>query len=547
MATVRLIPLLATALSLYVCAAGPAIRPAAAHAVLIGTTPGSAQVVERVPAAVTLRFNEAVRPIVVLVLDHEGREVAVQAATVDRDLRLTPRQELKPGGYVVSYRVTSGDSHPVGGAFQFAVGAWPPAWRPGRAIDPAMETVWGALAAANRFLHYAALLAAAGGALFCALVAGLDSPAARRSRRPLVVFAGVGVATAAVGVGLQGALLAAAPAAAFLSTEPWRIGAGTAHGISALVAVLGLAFLAALFARAERPPRLAVLAGAVAALASAPLTGHAASAPPRWLATGAVFVHVVAGAYWLGSLLPLHVALRELPSGEAAAVTRRFSRGAAAGVGLLVAAGAAIAWAQLRALSPLATTDYGRVLAGKWLLVVALLALAAYNKGRLTPELAAGWPTAAGRLRLSIAAEGALMAVVLALTALLGQLPPPRIAAFGDLSQGARMGDHLHAVSVVDKHRADVMLTPGAAGWNMLTVFVVDAKGDVVDLPELKARIANPDRGIEPLTARLLRVEPGYYRGDGPEFSLSGSWTVSVEAPIGDFDKAVFEASFVLP
>jgi len=541
-------PLLPAVLALALCEIGLSIRPAAAHAVLTGTTPGSAQVVERAPAAVVLRFNEPVRPIVVRVLDHEGREVGVATAAIDRELRVTPREELRPGGYVVSFRVTSADSHPVGGAFQFAVGAWPPSWQPGRAIDPAMERVWSVLVGVNRFLHYAALLAAAGGALFCSLIGGLDSPATGSLRRPLATIAVVGAATAAVGVGLQGALLAAAPVTTFLTLDPWRIGAGTALGVSALVAILGLAALAVLFARAQPPPRLTLFAGALVALASAAITGHAANAPPRWLATSAVLVHIVAAAYWLGSLLPLYVVLRTLAPREAAAVVRRFSLGAMVGIGVLVAAGAVIAWAQLQALAPLATTDYGQVLGSKWLLVAALLALAAYNKGRLTPALVRGEPTAAPRLRRSIVAEGALMAFVLVLTAALGQLPPPRTAQDGDPTRGMRMGDHLHAVAITpDKRRADVMLTPGTPGWNMLTIFVVDARGEVIDVPEIEARIAHPGRGIEPLRAKLVRESPGYYRAAGSEFSLPGLWTVTVEALVSDFDKAVFETTFVLP
>jgi len=90
---------------------------------------------------------------------------------------------------------------------------------------------------------------------------------------------------------------------------------------------------------------------------------------------------------------------------------------AAAGIALLV----------LIAGSPLAAleTGWGRLLALKLLAVAGLLGLAALNKLRLTPALAAGRSGAAEALRGSIAAEAALALAVLVLTAAMTVLGGP--------------------------------------------------------------------------------------------------------------------------
>jgi putative copper export protein len=70
------------------------------------------------------------------------------------------------------------------------------------------------------------------------------------------------------------------------------------------------------------------------------------------------------------------------------------------------------------------SSDYGRMLSLKLLLVAALLSAAAVNKLRLTPRLAAGDAVAALHLRRSIGLEmmlgGSILLVTAAFTSLSG-------------------------------------------------------------------------------------------------------------------------------
>ena len=76
----------------------------------------------------------------------------------------------------------------------------------------------------------------------------------------------------------------------------------------------------------------------MAVVGSFALTGHAASAAPRWLTVPAVAVHVLCAAFWVGSLLPLWWSL-QLDRASAVTVLRRFSAVALVAVALLVGAG----------------------------------------------------------------------------------------------------------------------------------------------------------------------------------------------------------------
>ena len=71
-------------------------------------------------------------------------------------------------------------------------------------------------------------------------------------------------------------------------------------------------------------------------------------------------------------------------------------------------------------------TAYGRILLAKLGAVALLLAVAIHNKWRTTPRLAAD-ARAVQELRRAIGVEYILFATVLALTAALGQVEPPRV------------------------------------------------------------------------------------------------------------------------
>ncbi|MFI7589147.1 copper resistance protein CopC [Spongisporangium articulatum] len=94
---------------------------ASAHATLLGTTPATGSTVAKVPAQVTLHFNQPVLGIgaTVLVVGPEGDEELGKPALVDTDVTEAIRPGAPAGSYSVEWRVTSNDGHPIGGSFFF--------------------------------------------------------------------------------------------------------------------------------------------------------------------------------------------------------------------------------------------------------------------------------------------------------------------------------------------------------------------------------------------------------------------------------------------
>jgi putative copper export protein len=116
--------------------------------------------------------------------------------------------------------------------------------------------------------------------------------------------------------------------------------------------------------------------------------------------------------------LPLRQILARAPGTDAARVLAAFSAVALWLVPLIALAGAALAALLLPDLAALGR-PYGRLLLAKLILFAALMGLAALNRLRLAPGLAAGQLTAAAGLRGSIALEYLLICAALAISAVL--------------------------------------------------------------------------------------------------------------------------------
>src|SRR6266550_1342415 len=215
---------------------------------------------------------------------------------------------------------------------------------------------------------------------------------------------GLCLAGAVLSIPLQGLDAMALPLTQAWHPQAWTTGLGTAFGLTAIIAAAALALgLVALRGSSRSRVKfvaLTALAGAGVALAA---SGHAGTAQPSFVTRPSVFLHAIAVAFWIGSLLPLLVLLRTAPDGDAA--LKRFSRTIPFALVALAASGVLLAVVQLDRLDALWTTNYGLVLSGKLALILALLALAAANRYRLVPRFERLGRPAARPLAASIAVE----------------------------------------------------------------------------------------------------------------------------------------------
>lgn len=491
--------------------------PTAAHAFIQSSDPSDRQVLAAAPAAIVLTFNEPVTPVAVQVLDASGRVVARGAEAANDALRIRLPSGFGNGVYIVSWRVTSLDSHPISGSLVFAVGAPPPAWTEAAGVaDDGWRTAFLIARAALSF----ALMLAAGGALSLALIQPAPALHPLLAR---IAWAAMGLSVLVLAI--QGGLLKGGPVMDLFRWSTWTLGASTTRGSSAAAAVFGLSMLLVGLRRDQRP---LLALGAVIAVSSVAFTGHTGTASPRWLVAPMLTLHALLAAFWIGSLIPLLDGLEKRR--ETKQLVSRFSTLATIAIPVLVLCGVGLAFRHVSSWDDLAGSRYGTLLLTKLSLAAGLLAMASVNKWVLTPRL----PRASGMLATMIRAELGLGLVILAVTALLAQTPPPA-------SEHAHDHDpsHLHGMAArmeAAGHIAEIEITPAAAGRNLIVVRL--------DLPaepkEVTIELSNPAAGIEPIR-RPMANDNGAYVLEGPELAVPGAWKVRLNVLVTDFDKATFE------
>ena len=521
--------------------------PATAHAVLLESVPADGAVLAQSPPTVLLRFDEPVTLAKVELLDSTGKPAGgtITVMAQDAELHLHLPTPLAEGTYLLSYHVTSLDSHPVGGTIVFSIGTPSTGGIAGLQSRLAERSgAWPLLATIARLLLFVGLVGAAGGTMFHALVGRDLLRLDRETRRGTVALALLGLLAALAGIGIEGAALTDTGGAGILHGGTWRLGELTSLGLSLTVAAVALALLILALESARGWLSALALPAGLVALGSLALTGHALTAGPLWLTAPVLAIHVLMAAFWLGALWPLWQAVGRRTPAASLDLLQRFSVIAIPAVVLLVAAGTTLAVLQLGRIGELLTTAYGVRLLSKLAFVAFLLLLAALNRFWLTPALAAGRAHAAYRLRASIALEIALGIAILTATSSLGEVPPPRALIAAAMAHDMNMGAAMPGFSVVTyagTRGAAVEVTPAARGPNLITLHLFDADGKPLTPQQVTIEISQPAAGVEAMTHPLTAAAPGLYRWEGAVLPLAGDWNLRLLVLISDFEEIRFD------
>ncbi|WP_306214294.1 copper resistance CopC/CopD family protein [Actinoplanes sp. RD1] len=522
--------------------------PASAHAALTTASPEPGSVVRTAPAEVVIRFTENIGavPSRTQVLAPDGKRITGDVRAEGPLLRIRLRTADRPlGTYLVSYRIVSADSHPVGGAMTFSVGA--PSERPAEAdpagVHPSVEAAGPIL----RFFGYAGLTLAVGPALLLALL----WPRTLSRRGPVrLVRAGL-LLTAGATLGQLWTQAPATSGAALWDVSVTELAdvLASPFGLALCARLAVLAAAAALLppvlrGTASRPRALLLLALAAGGFATWPLTGHANESPLRGVVVAADVVHIAAMAVWLGGLVTLSVfLLRRAHPRVLGRILPAWSRWAALAVVWLAGAGVVQAVVQVGSVGALATTAYGRLLLAKVAVLAAVLGVAALARRfvQRSRVVTAG----PGALRRSVGIEVGATVVVLGLSAVLVQTTPGR-SVVADRTAPATKGVSSTLTSDLFTLQYDVY--PVEVGENnTVHAFTYTPEGKPLAAPEWTVTTRLLDQDLEPVSAPMLPLTPRNDAMGALTFPLPGTYEVSFTVRTTEIDQATVRTTITVP
>jgi copper transport protein len=412
---------------------------AAAHAVLIGATPPLGARLLEPPRTLKLEYDVPVVPQFarVAVLTPQGENIAGAPQVNGTSVVVALRSGGK-GSYTVRWRmVSSDDGHVTEGAFSFGVraAALAPVPISGAGIPAAPELL--------AWLQFVGVVLAGGMLTFRALVwvpatRGLGERSGRDSS--VALWVGIGGAVVALHAALFGFLVGSYPIVggglvSFADTLIIPIRTATHLGQAwTLTTFAWLGVLALLVGAWVTPRRREPLMAGAGLLSLCTAFGISWASHPDShgaVALGADYVHLLAGALWVGGLVWLAVAVGLLrPASRVAreatvrAFVVRFSREVVPVVAVLALAGLYLALRELPGVSALVDTRYGITLLIKSLVAIAALSFGAYHHRSVVPRIEGGASVA--EIRRTLGFEVTLVLVALALAATLSQTAPPR-------------------------------------------------------------------------------------------------------------------------
>lgn len=404
---------------------------ALAHANLLERAPNYGSRLAKSPHAVALQFDQGVDVFSngIDVRSSTGKSVtAGPAHTADGGRVATvPLRKLPKGAYTVRWHVTSNEGHVLSGVYTFGVRVKPPP--PTEAYGATGPT------ASEYFVKWGFFLGLAlvvGGLAFRLLILGSRTTAAVERRFFYVTGAGV---VACVELGILGFMLRARdafqlPLGRLIYGDLSPLAQGTRFGTAFIAMTLGFALLAAFLFMAwltDRPEFLwpAFVIGVVLC-SGLSLSGHSAvDAGSWWGSELADWVHLAAASIWIGGLVQLAFVVWPLAPALRREAFLRFSKLAAGLVGLMVLAGAYLAYERLPQASDLWQTHYGRVLLVKSGVVALALSWGALHHFVVRPALERGRGTGSRVVSRSLVGESAVAIAILLVVAVLVDANPP--------------------------------------------------------------------------------------------------------------------------
>ncbi|MCQ6278848.1 copper resistance protein CopC [Bacillus sp. EB600] len=517
-----------------------------AHAYIIKSFPADNQNLNQPPKKISIEFNEEIQPAFYSfhVFDRNGKRVDKGNGHIRNNNSRVIEASLKPGLpagiYNISWKVVSGDGHPVDGVIPFEIGSAsknnPVLKSKTTGYIPHLDLI------IIRWAQYISSSIYVGMLFFylCILPRGsLRSASIEKRYRKIVNFAYILLCLS---------ILVSLPLQAVIQVnlswmEVWNpsilkaLLLNSSFGKVWLVQFTVLVLLAILSSRsfAKKSPLslwISFVLG-ISLLAGKAITSHASTATNKYLAITMDTLHLVSASIWIGSIIAM-VTLLPLRKKEEGKVFFRglihlyFPWGVLT-VLVLAATGVYSSFLYVPTFNSLFHTNYGRLLVGKVILFVILLVFAFRNSLKGRKGSGYGW-------KALLWGEVITGFVVLAVAVILTNLPTAMSAP----------GPFNGTKTVENNHTISLKIGPNVSGPNRFNVIVKDNNGKpITNIEQASLTFTSKEMDMGENTITIQKVKNGQFQIQGMYLNMAGRWNVHVHVLTRSLDS--LDTDFSVP
>jgi copper transport protein len=208
---------------------------------------------------------------------------------------------------------------------------------------------------------------------------------------------------------------------------------------------------------------------------------------------------------------------------------------------VLLATGLVQSYIEIRHLSLIVDTPFGRAALIKFCLLLALIGLGWLQRRRTLPRLAqaaAAGETPGGAgvvVRRTLRAELALVVVVFAVTGALASYAPAIARVSGPVAVTKNIGPE----------QLQLTVDPATAGPNEMHLYLLDPKtgAQFSGVKQLTVQATQTEKGIGPLDLQAQQSGPGHYTILGAPLNAPGTWRLDVTMRVSEFDEFTTSAT----
>lgn len=510
-----------------------------AHAYIVKSNPSDNEILKQSPKKIFIQFDETIQSVnnSIQVYNDKGKRVDQKNGHVNAKnstiLECGLNSKLPNGTYRIQWKAVSNDGHPVQGVIPFQIGS-DSAVQDGTAIEAKSEgyTPQSDLIII-RWLQYFSNASYIGALFFLLLILQKDLVQNGYVKKAfkkilnyslLLLFLSI-----IVSLPLMASIELTTSWKQVLNIETLKdMITNSAYGKTWLIQVGGLILLLIftylLHVKSKSLLYWISFIIGVGLILTKALTSHAASTTNVLLTVGMDFLHLLSASIWIGSLV-VFVALLPLSrkvdtKNHYLEMIRRFSKWGIIILLVLTATGIFGSLLYIPSLRSLITTDYGRTLLGKVILLVIMIIFAAVNftKGKRKSEKGVS-PSLWGELLAGI--------IVLVLSVILTNLPTA-MASPGPIKESK---------TVNQGSKITFEATPNVIGKNTFAIDLKDRNGQPMkNIEQVVLTFTCQEMDMGEDTKTLLKVKEGKYEGMGMNFNMAGNWNVHVHVLTKDFE-----------
>ncbi|MFN8015846.1 MAG: copper resistance protein CopC [Acidimicrobiia bacterium] len=506
-----------------------------AHSQITGSNPGPDETLVFSPKYIELKFSESITATrnSIRLYDQNAKQIELASKTTSVNSTDIHREipSLNRGIYIVSWSVTSADTHPVKGAYTFSIG------EKNKQIGDIDKRIAQVLqgnsisketkvfALINKWFLFAALSLMIAITVLCFFkILKYSADLNKYLLLSLVVV----LITTFIGLVVQTSFVQEVSLITALKPNLFFEQMRSHYGLASLLRIIFAVILYFVLTKMNKSFLILALILCIDVAVTVSLSGHAVAGEYVSVAIVLSVIHVMSTFTWLGSILLIATRYKSIRN---QINFKKFSKCAMICVALAFMTGAFAWYRQIGPWVYATNSFFGKLVIAKIVFVIATVIAAFFARKKVLSSSVEN-----SKFRKLVSFEALVLLIVLGMTSVLVSAVPAKQSANVEISKQIQVSNKILQITV----------DPAKTGVSQLHVYLYKKNGVPFQFDQslnnlqksgAEVTLSNPQKNIGPLDVNMRFQGLNHYSSTGLQVPFAGTWTITVRVQIDKFNE----------